>query len=199
MKVLHVCEYVKGGIATYLKEVIRFQKHDARISEVSIALSRYNSDDIGLEFSDLNVYYYNYKRKSRYFLKAILQIKNIINEIEPDVIHIHSTFAGVFVRTIYFFKRKRPKIVYCSHGWSFLMETNILKRFFYGMIERLLTYKTDLIINISKYELLGSLKYRIPQNKSVVIYNGLTSKTKKKENIDIKLDEDSINLCFVSI
>lgn len=196
MKVLHVCEYVNGGIATYLKEIIAFQKQDKRIGEVSVALSQYKSERLGLR--DVAVYYYDYKRSPKNFFKAMKQIQQIIRRVDPDVIHVHSTFAGFFVRVPYFFKRKKVKIVYCAHGWSFLMDTGFAKKQLYGLIERMLARKTDRIINISENELSGSLKYHLPAKKLRVIYNGVRADILNREfKPPLTLDSSKINLLFI--
>lgn len=196
MKVLHVCEYVNGGIATYLKEIITFQKQDKRIGEVSVALSQYKSERLGLR--GVAVYYYDYKRSPKNFFKAMKQIQQIIRRVDPDVIHVHSTFAGFFVRVPYFFKRKKVKIVYCAHGWSFLMDTGFAKKQLYGLIERMLARKTDRIINISENELSGSLKYHLPAKKLRVIYNGVRADILNREfKPPLTLDSSKINLLFI--
>lgn len=196
MKVLHVCEYVNGGIATYLKEIIAFQKQDKRIGEVSVALSQYKSEQLGLR--DVAVYHYDYKRSLKNFFKAMKQIQQIIRRVDPDVIHVHSTFAGFFVRVPYFFKRKKVKIVYCAHGWSFLMDTGFAKKQLYGLIERMLARKTDRIINISENELSGSLKYHLPAKKLRVIYNGVRADILNREfKPPLTLDSSKINLLFI--
>ena len=76
-------------------------------------------------------------------------IRRNINKIQPDIIHLHSTFAGFIVRTHYIFKSRKPKIIYCSHGWSFLMDIGFIKKYIYLSIEKILCAYTDLIINIS--------------------------------------------------
>lgn len=149
-------------------------------------------------FNDINTYYYHYVRKPKFFLKAMKEIQNVIRQENPDIIHIHSTFAGFFVRLPLWFKKSRPKIIYCSHGWSFTMEIANWKKRVYAYIERLLAYKTDVIINISKHELKNSLNYNLPAHKSTIVYNGITKCFPIQQRIvDLQLDKNKINLLFV--
>lgn len=126
------------------------------------------------------------------------EIQHVIRQEEPDIIHIHSTFAGIFVRLPLWFKKNRPKIIYCSHGWSFSMEIANLKKRIYAYIERILAFKTDVIINISKHELKNSLNYNLPADKSIIIYNGIAKSSPIQQKIvNLQLDNNKINLLFV--
>ncbi|CAM3086833.1 glycosyltransferase [Sporolactobacillus spathodeae] len=195
MKILHVCEYVRGGITTYLNEILKHQVGAREISSVVVLMSQYNSDRIHIE--GVQVAYYRYQRKLVKFIPAIIQINRTIKQIQPDIIHSHSSFAGLFVRLCFFFKRKRPKIVYCAHGWSFLMETSRVKKKLYGILERVLAKQTDRIINISQHEFIGSQKYKLPAEKSLVIPNGIEKRLNKNQDILLTLDPAKLNLLFV--
>ncbi|MFT8929652.1 MAG: glycosyltransferase [Sporolactobacillus sp.] len=196
MNVLHICEYVRGGITTYLDEIVRYQASSPEVGTVSVLMSRFNSDKLAVK--GIPIYYYHYRRNPLFFIPAMVQISHAIQRIQPDIIHVHSSFAGMFVRSCFLFKKRRPKIVYCAHGWSFLMETSELKKYFYGMLERLLARETDVIINISHKEFMGSKKYRLPKDKSLVIPNGVEAHAAQiMPAIDLKLNQDYLNLLFV--
>lgn len=197
MKVLHIGEYVKGGVSTYVNEVIKYQTNTSNMEEVFLMMSEYNSEK-ELPLVKENVLLYKYERSPKFFIKAIKQIFNYIDQINPDIVHIHSTFAGFFVRFPLFFKRKKFKVVYCSHGWAFLMDTIPLKQKIYSLIERVLSIKTDLIVNISQYEHDKSLEYKLPEDKSVVIHNGISlNEGTKTRPGNIELESTKINLLFV--
>ncbi|MFJ7756510.1 glycosyltransferase, partial [Peribacillus muralis] len=116
------------------------------------------------------------------------------------IIHVHSTFAGLFVRLpLIFLPKKDIKIIYCSHGWSFLMETSLLAKNIYIKIEKSLANVTTKIINISKYEQVESIKVGMPESKSILIYNG-TKKIKNKKNYSFNvrdIEDSKINILFV--
>ncbi len=80
------------------------------------------------------------------------------------------------------------------------MNISAWKRNVYGIIEKTLAKKTDLIINISKSELKDSLSYKLPLDKSVVIYNGINHKSHTSlysELSELQLDYSKINLLFI--
>ncbi|PAE18203.1 hypothetical protein CHH91_00015 [Virgibacillus sp. 7505] len=160
---------------------------------MGLILSEYNSES----FSEYNnIFYYKYKRHPLYFFKAAYRINKYIEKFKPDVIHIHSTFAGLFVRFPLLFNKKKCKVVYCSHGWSFLMEGSKLRNKVFVFVEKILSKRTDLIINISNNELDQSLKRNLPKDKSVVIYNGIKDSFNESD-IELEMDNNKINLLYV--
>ncbi|MFF2441998.1 glycosyltransferase [Priestia megaterium] len=184
-------------MATYLNEVLKYQQKSKEIAEVSIVLSDFEVSKEDYEYT--NSYFYNYIRKPKYFINALREINKVVREENPDIIHLHSTFAGLFARIPLFLKKKKPLVIYCSHGWSFTMDIPSWKKKIYGMVEYLLATKTDLIINISENELNQSRNYNIPENKSTVIYNGIEEKVQNKpqETPRINIDPTKINLLFI--
>lgn len=200
MIVMHIAEYAKGGIATYLKNVIDFQSKQNDIEKVCLVCSDFHEEEFkGLIDDKIEMHTYKYTRKLTNFLSAIMRIGSIIKAVNPDIIHVHSSFAGMFVRIKYFFQKKNVKIIYCSHGWSFLTETGKTKKKVFAYVEKLLSLKTDIIVNISEYEYNHSLNYGMPVDKSVTIYNGVSfsPKDEDKPSNEIYFDQNKINLLFV--
>jgi len=194
MKILHVGEYVNGGVATYLRTLLSgLQKYDD--VENYLLISEYKSQH-GWENITKKVFYYKYKRSISNIFSAIKQIHVIIKEVNPDIIHVHSTWAGLFVRLPYLFKKRKAKIIYQSHGWAFLMDISNYKKNIYALVEKILSISTDKIINISNYEQNQAIEYGLNKNKMVMIYNGIEDKI-NKSNLKLNWDENKINLLFV--
>lgn len=169
MKILHIGEYVVGGVATYLNELVAYQ---SRFFDVYLMMSDYNSaSDFDLEPD--HILRYEYRRHPKHFLPAMNQIRKAIQHIQPDIIHIHSSFAGMLARSLFFVFPQKASVFYCSHGWSFLMDTKPRLKKAYYMIEKMLEFKTDFIINISKYELEESVRLGMSSDKSRFVYSGL--------------------------
>lgn len=194
MKVLHIGEYVNGGVATYLKTLLSGLKKYNDI-ENYLLISEYKSQK---DWNDLRkkVFFYKYKRSIFNIFSAIKQIHEVIEKINPDIIHVHSTWAGLFVRLPYLFRRRKAKIIYQSHGWAFLMDTSKYKRYIYALVERILSISTDKIINISNYEQNQAIRYGLNKNKMIMIYNGVED-TVNKSNLKLNWDKNKINLLFV--
>ncbi|CAM4280610.1 glycosyltransferase [Paenibacillus tarimensis] len=193
-KILHVVEYTKGGVETHLNEVLSYQRdrHD-----IYLIASEHNSNPDTLQISRERLTLYPYRRKPKYMLAAIFKIRKAIRQLQPDIVHVHGTFAGVFARMTMLGWRKRPVTIYCSHGWAFLMDTSAWKKRAYGFVERMLSAATDAIINISNNEYETSLKYKLPAHKSVVIYNGVSDRRGKEQVEPVQVKNDKVNLLFI--
>lgn len=194
IKVLHIGEYVQGGIATYLKTL--FKGSENMGVNHYLMLSDYKSEK-DWDIKNDKIFYYPYKRNWQYFVSTIYKINKTIQKVQPDIIHIHSTWAGVYTRTLYFFKKKKAKIIYSPHGWSFLMDTSPVKKKIYYLIESMLSHVTDVIINISKYEQEQAIKLGMSQGKMTMIYNGVEEAAHTPNKIDMLMDKTKINLLFV--
>lgn len=195
---MHVGEFIKGGVYSYLYDILEYQSN-IKDSSIYLVASNYKSEK-KYPIKKENIFYYKYKRNPLYMMYAMIYILILIKKIKPDIIHVHSTFAGLFVRLPFIFLPKKDiKIVYCSHGWSFLMETSLLAKKIYIKIEKILSKVTTRIINISKYEQIESIKVGIPKSKSLLIYNGSKKISDKNNNALNKKDFDKskINILFV--
>lgn len=88
-------------------------------------------------------------------LKAYRQIKKIIREFKPDIVHTHAAKAGALGR-LAAYSLKVPVIIHTFHGHVFHSYFGKLKTRFYKSVERYLAKKSDCIIAISekqKFEL----------------------------------------------
>lgn len=198
MKVAQIGEYVKGGVATHLRDVLNFQQGYPGIDEIYLILSSYNSET-QFPVKKENIYTYPYKRGIIPMVKSMLKINQLINKLKPDIVHVHSTFAGFMVRFPLFFHKQRPTIIYNPHGWAFNMDISKKKRYLYAFVEKLLSIKTDKIINISKNEAESALNYKLPSKKLETIYNGIACSKKNNifNEIPFTINKDKINILFI--
>ena len=193
MKVLHVGEYVQGGVATYISMLLNHPNH-TEIKDYIICSDRNSEHKWSLPKG--RVHYYTYHRSIFQVLPAMITVWKEIRRLEPDVIYCHSTWAGVFVRFPMLFFGKPCRVLYNAHGWAFLRDTAEWKRKIYALIERILLQVTDAVINVSNYEYNAALRYGLPPKKQHVIYSGISV---EKEPLDssIQFSNDTINLLFV--
>ncbi|CAM4494977.1 glycosyltransferase involved in cell wall biosynthesis [Paenibacillus endophyticus] len=192
-RVLHISEFTKGGIETHLNEVLTYQsgRHD-----IYLMASEQNSSPDTLQISRDRLTLYPYKRKPAYFVQAIKAIHRTVKEFNPDIVHVHGTFAGVFLRTLFFFKSRRPIVIYNAHGWAFLMDIKPWKQRIFALVEKTLALRTDYIINISKHEYNMAMHYGLPARKSGIVYNGV-SDTTPSNTTPFETESDRINLLYV--
>ena len=193
MKILHIGEFVRGGVATYIDELLCYQIQDTAITDLRLLLDL-RSEGIVLTLGSENIYYYNYDRQSARVLTAIFQIRSYIRTFQPDIVHVHSSHAGFLTRFPYLLGFKRPKVVYCAHGWSFNMEIPSCQKRLLAFVEKTLARETDLIINVSRYEHDSACAYNLPAGKMTVICSGV--RERKECAPALSLDNEFINLLF---
>ena len=196
MKILHISECLEGGVGVYLNNIYN-EKESFLDYHFFVPKSEYMYIS-NIIINNNHCTFFNKKNRNLYFLFSFFRfIRNNIKEINPDIIHLHSSFAGFIVRVFYLFKWNRPKIIYCSHGWSFLMDINIIKKIIFFIIEWVLSIKTDAILNISNYEHKESIRIGIPKKKSTIIKNAISPNVKKINQEPLQYQENKYNFLFV--
>ena len=176
VRILHIAETIKGGIATYLNQVV--PELDLR------SLSRAPLEQ-RLLVPEADMAYLpairaeqrlSFKRDGRgplALLRFALATRRAIQQFQPDIVFVHSTFAGVLARVQMPIGRLAPKTVYCAHGWAFeAIHRPMVKRWIVA-IELWLAKRTDRIIMLSDGELEDCKKLGFAQEKIVRVYNGI--------------------------
>lgn len=150
MKVLHIAETIKGGVATVISSLAADQMArdgcDVRFL-IPVQQRQYLK-----EVPDNLLYLGSWRRS----IAGLLAFRRVIcaayEQERPDIVHLHSTFAG-FVFRLLVANRHGSRIVYHPHGVSFDLGRNKgLKRWIFAGIESVLALRTDRIIAISSYE-----------------------------------------------
>lgn len=138
--------------------------------------------------------------------KALIKIKEIIKEFNPDIVHTHAAKAGALGRKAAY-DCKVPVIVHTFHGHVFHSYFNKYKTELYRLIEKRLAKRSTGIIAISdsqKYEL--SEVYRIaPKEKINVIQLGFDLnpfqenlvEKRKITRTEYNLDDDFIAIAII--
>lgn len=102
-------------------------------------------------------------------IKALFEIKKIAREVEPDIIHLHSSKSGVLGRLA--FNGKKIPLYYTPHGYSFLMKSyNEKKRKVFRAIESVCAKRNCTTISCSKGEHIETLKLT---KKAKYVNNGI--------------------------
>ncbi|MEL3901267.1 MAG: glycosyltransferase [Treponema phagedenis] len=99
-------------------------------------------------------------------LKCYFELKKLIREFSPDIIHLHSSKAAVLGRLAG--RKYRSRIVYTVHGFDSI---RVHHRLFLPL-ERLLQKNCGAIISVSKYDETALKEEKINHNLKT-IYNGI--------------------------
>ena len=116
-------------------------------------------------------------------VKAVKEVKKIADNIKPDIIHLHSSKAGVIGRIA--FDGKKVPLFYTPHGYSFLMANyKPLKRWMFKMIETVMAKRNCTIISCSHGEHQETLK--LTQN-ATYVNNAINVEklSKSMENVEL--------------
>jgi glycosyltransferase involved in cell wall biosynthesis len=168
LRIIHFVEALKGGPATYLNELLPLQ---VKVHEDVVVFCPRDQAHL-IKCPKVKVVPFD--AVGRGLLGVFMLIKqwhNHLSENNYDIIHLHSTFAGLAGRISP--APKSAKVVYCPHGWSFGMTTTPLRKRAYELVEQVLSKRTDAIINISVHEEQLAVAARLPRSKFALIYNGL--------------------------
>lgn len=150
-KVLYIVEAMGGGVYTYIVSLTKKLVNEFDIY-VAFGVRKQTPKNFKNEF-DSRVHLIEVKNFTRSVnplkdLKALDEIKRIQKEVCPDIIHLHSSKAGVLGRMA--FRKMNVPVFYTPHGYSFLMaDQNFLKRFVYKSIEKVSAVKNCKTISCS--------------------------------------------------
>jgi hypothetical protein len=146
LKVVHVIEALGGGVYTYFKDLSYYfgnQEISKSIDTTIIYSGNRKEIDpkkIKEDFSNgINLIEVDMVKNLSPFkdIKSTIALYKKIKKINPDIIHLHSSKAGVLGRIAVFFLFKKKKVFYTPHGYSFLREDiSKINKFLFWFIEK---------------------------------------------------------------
>jgi glycosyltransferase involved in cell wall biosynthesis len=183
LKVVHVVEALAGGVHTYFKDLSFFFGDDDINTTINTTIiysgnrKEIDPERVQKEFSKgVSLIELNMLRHFSPFhdLKSLLQLIRELKKIKPDVIHLHSSKAGVLGRIACFVLFKKTKLFYTPHGYSFL-RTDISG--FTQKIYRLIEFSFQKIFG-GQTVACGDTEYEIAKKigESYLVRNGIDVK-----------------------
>lgn len=146
MKVVHVIEALGGGVYTYFKDLSYFFGDDKISEEIQTTIvysgkrKEIDPTKIAIEFSKgISLVEINMVMNLSPIedFKSTIQLYKTLKKINPDIIHLHSSKAGVLGRVAAFFLFKKIKVFYSPHGYSFLRaDISKAKKWLFWSIEK---------------------------------------------------------------
>lgn len=173
MRILHIAESAKGGVGTYLAEILTDQARRFGIDRVrALVPAQHASHVSGVDRRLLSTW----RRQPRSAIgvaRLAQTIRSEIAQFEPTIVHAHSSLAGGIVRLLYGWKTPPFRIVYCPHGWAFDRRSSGLKNRLIERIERNLAFAADRIVLISEHERQEALRIGIDSDRLALVLNGI--------------------------
>ena len=186
-KVMHIVEAFGGGVFTFMVDLLNSMVEEYNV--VLVCAIRPQTPKDYKYYLDKSIKIIELKNGERSIgikdFKLYFEIRKIIKEENPDIVHLHSSKAG-FLGRLCCSDRNR-EIFYNPHGYSFLMQgESKIKRLIYKEIELISSKKCGYIIGCSKGEYEEALKL---SKKAFLINNGIDIKKLpklKEKELDIK-------------
>lgn len=129
LNIVHIVEALGGGVYTYFKDLTKFfgdEEIKKNIHTTVIYSSKRKEiipENITKEFSDqVELIELDMVRELSPLndFKSTLKLRRLLKDIGPDVIHLHSSKAGVIGRLAAMQLSSKPMVFYTPHGYSFL-------------------------------------------------------------------------------
>ena len=172
LNILHVTEAAVGGVVSVLEELLPIQCGTPGVASVSLlaphrALTAFEAEPV-------RCLPFGFKARSPAgIVQLTRRIRQAIDANPPDILHLHSSFAGLAGRLALVGMRHRPGVIYCAHAWSFARTGQGLSNSIARLIERRLANRTDRILCVSEGDRQAGIRIGIAPGKLDLVYNGI--------------------------
>lgn len=200
-KILHIVESFGSGVFSFLVDLVNGTDEEFDIT-IAYGVREETLENFKDYFSDkvkfVKVENFTRSISPKKDLKALKEIKNIVKEYKPDIVHLHSSKAGVLGRLAV--NGSKIKMFYNPHGFSFLKQDDSkFKRSVYWLIEKIMAMfnRKCTIIGCSNGEYEEAKKLN---KNSICINNGIDVEKLDKETAGFKekkIDFDNLKICTV--
>ena len=177
MRIIHIVESFGGGVYSYFKDLALFFKQYSDIETFILYSNKrkeITQEQINHDFpSSIRLIPVEMERELRPLqdLRSTFALRKIIKQLKPDVIHLHSSKAGVIGRWANFMLNSERKVYYTPHGYAFLRQdiSKTKQKLFYS-IEKL----TQLFFGGTTIA-CGDTEFKIAQRigPSLLVRNGI--------------------------
>lgn len=176
MRIIHCAETIKGGIATYLRDLLPLQIASYGERNVIVIIPKSQASDLDIPKGVVCYVYADSSMRMVNVLLLTLKIIQLTRDIRDTIIHLHSTFAGLS-RLVLQILCRNARLIYCAHGWAWDRTSKSYIRHAIICCERFLSYFCEKIICISRHEYQSAVTAKIMQSKLVLIPNGISEKS----------------------
>jgi glycosyltransferase involved in cell wall biosynthesis len=175
LEVVHVAETIRGGIATYLREILPLQVRRFGQGRVAVIVPNNQIQDLGEQPGVLVLAIQPSKIRAVTAWRARQCLDRLVSQISVRIAHVHSTFAGISCRARLFGSSRSFRLIYCPHGWAFTRTGRSVP--LARLVERALSKRCDAIICVSDAERNAALLAGLPVSKLIVVRNGLPDRS----------------------
>lgn len=177
MRILYVITKSEiGGAQTHLMEVVRYMHyagHDVLVVTGTAGWLTNELAAIGVDYEILPDLIREINPAKD--IKTITSICHILEDKHPDIIHCHSSKAGIVGRIAGAIKN--VPAVFTAHGWAFTSGVSSAKRIIYAAIEHMMLGITKKVICVSEFDRQLAKRWFLHNyNRVVTVHNGIVDK-----------------------
>jgi glycosyltransferase involved in cell wall biosynthesis len=173
LKVLHVAQTAQGGVGSYLEEIMPLQAQTYGPDCIRAVLPAEHAAAFpGLLPTWLSTFTAPGAGRLLSTWRMTTLAIEIVRQWRPDVVHLHSTFAGLALRPVLQLFG-RTLVVYCAHGWSFDRHAGRSQVRLFGLMERVLARLCNRIVCVSRKDYERGSSAGIPGSMMSVVLNGI--------------------------
>lgn len=174
MRVLHIAETAQGGVGSYLEEVVPLQVRRYGAGCVRVVLPHEHAQHFPqLSGEWLSAFPLEDATRCGAALRMATRALQEIDAWHPDVVHLHSTFAGLVMRPLLAPRRTALRVVYCAHGWAFDRQAGTVQTAIARSSERLLSRWCDRVLCVSEHELVRARELGVATELLQLVRNGI--------------------------
>lgn len=137
----------------------------------------------------------------KFSVLKFFKLRNFVKKNKIQIIHAHGKGAGIYARLLKLLFIPKVKVIFTFHGFH-IDAYNLLQKKVYLLIERSLSFLTDLFINVSQGEQNVCLENDIyNKSKARVIYNAIPQIAQCTDKIILrrKLNLPENNILILSL
>lgn len=194
MRILHIVEAFSGGVFGALQVMVNGtdERHEVYI----LHIVRAETPKAYKEIIKPSVHFIESKYLTREIspmrdLRACAEVRRVVREVKPDVVHCHSSKAGAIGR-LALNGRKIP-ILYSPQGYSFLMyDASRAKLAMYFAMEKLLGFRPSLTVASCAGEYDSAKRV---SRRACYINNGIQTAELDRYHLDIERRPEQMTVC----
>ena len=177
MRILYVITKSEiGGAQTHLMEVVRYMHYAGHNVLVVTGTAGWLTNElatIGVDYVILPDLIREINPAKD--IKTITSICHILEDKQPDIIHCHSSKAGIVGRIAGAIKN--IPAVFTAHGWAFTSGVSPAKRIIYAAIEHIMLGITKRVICVSEFDRKLAKRWFLHNyNRVITVHNGIADK-----------------------
>lgn len=177
MRILYVITKSEiGGAQTHLMEVVRYMHYAGHDVLVVTGTAEWLTNElaaIGVDYEILPDLIREINPAKD--IKTINSICHILEDKQPDIIHCHSSKAGIVGRIAGAIKN--IPAVFTAHGWAFTSGVSPAKRIIYAAIEHIMLGIAKRVICVSEFDRKLAKRWFLHNyNRVITVHNGIADK-----------------------